>query len=454
MAHPSTDPLPNPLPPRDFDGLVDFVEDRGIRLLTLLHVGGDGWLKALDFVPRDREHLRDVLAGGERADGSSLFRGLGIRAGASDIVLSPRPESAFLDPFSPVPTLAVLCGHRGRDGKPLPESPDTILRRAFDRLRREAGVELWALGEVEYFLGKHAADGDVYGQSEGGYHSTSPFVFGEALRRQALGILATMGIGIKYGHSEVGYIEATTGDDRIWEQHEIELALAPLPRAADAIVLTQWVLRNLAHRAGLRVSFDPIVRVGHAGSGLHIHFSPVVDGEHAAREENGDLTDAGKWLVAGLVTAGGALMAFGNRVDGSFVRLKQGKEAPSVVTWGEFDRCALIRLPVTVRNESGRALTIPTVEFRLPDGAAHPPLLLAGVAQATTAAAAREAADVAALLERTKSSRSDREPGLAEPAPRTFPEVAAACARVRPLLAAGDVFPPLLLDRITATGRV
>ncbi len=67
-----------------------FVHDRGIRVLSLMHVGGDGWLKTLDFVPRDVAHLTDVLSGGERADGSSLFGDLGIPVGASDIVMRPR----------------------------------------------------------------------------------------------------------------------------------------------------------------------------------------------------------------------------------------------------------------------------------------------------------------------------------------------------------------------------
>ena len=85
---------------------------------------------------------------------------------------------------------------------------------------------------------------------------------------------------VKYGHSEVGYVQASKADGFIWEQHEIELGLAPLAAAADAVVLTQWVLRNLAHRRGMRCSFDPILRRGHAGTGLHFHFSPVPHGEH------------------------------------------------------------------------------------------------------------------------------------------------------------------------------
>ena len=72
------------------DDLVKLAAARGVRLVSLMHVGGDGWLKTLDFVPRSREHLRDILSGGERADGSSLFAGLGLEVGASDILLRPR----------------------------------------------------------------------------------------------------------------------------------------------------------------------------------------------------------------------------------------------------------------------------------------------------------------------------------------------------------------------------
>ncbi|MFH1681215.1 MAG: glutamine synthetase, partial [Candidatus Eisenbacteria bacterium] len=190
------------------DDLIGLFKEQGLRLVSLMHVGGDGWLKTLDFVPRSENHLRDILEGGERADGSSLFRGTGIEVGRSDIVLRPRLESAFLDPFASLPTLIVLCGHHGRDGKALPESPDTIVRAAHRRLMDATGVDLMALGEVEYFLGKKPEESDVYGADDRGYHASSPFVFGEGLRRRALEALSEIGLPIKYGHSEVGYIGA------------------------------------------------------------------------------------------------------------------------------------------------------------------------------------------------------------------------------------------------------
>ena len=428
------------------DDMVQLYQSQGIRLVALMHVGGDGWLKTLDFVPRSLEHLRDILEGGERADGSSLFSGLGIKAGASDVVLRPRIQSAFIDPFASEPTLAFLCSHFGKTGEPLLESPDTVVHLAYERLRVELGVDLWALGEVEYFLGKQCAEGDAYGADERGYHATSPFVFGEVLRRKAIIHLAEMGIPVKYGHSEVGYIEASPVDPVVWEQHEIELALAPLPRAAEAVPLTQWVLRNLAIRHGMRCSFNPIVRQGHAGSGLHFHFSPIVDGRHmGGRDEKGELTREAKWLIAGLVELGTTLMAFGNRDYNSFVRLSQGTEVPRAVSWGEFNRHALVRLPIVPRTAEGRSTAAPTIEFRLPDGSGFPHLLLAAVAQAIAYGKSLPAID--ALLNATAAGRATRDSEEAH-LPRNFGEIADLLSQHRKLLEAGGVFAPRLVDGI------
>lgn len=118
------------------EDLVELFRRGRARGLSLMHVGGDGWLKRLDFMPHDAASLRRVCEAGERADGSSLFPRSGIPTGASDIVLRPRIESGFLDPFSSVPTLVLMCGHAGPDGEPLPQSPDTIVRRAMERDRK------------------------------------------------------------------------------------------------------------------------------------------------------------------------------------------------------------------------------------------------------------------------------------------------------------------------------
>lgn len=419
--------------------LLDLVEADNIRVVSLMHIGSDGWLKALDFTPLSRAHLEEVLLGGERADGSSLFAETGIAAGASDIVLRPRLASAFLDPFASQPALSLLCQHYDREGRDLAVSPDTVVRRAYQRVRQELDVDLHALGEVEYFLGQATEVEEVYGSDDRGYHAAAPFVFGAELRREAMAILADLGVPVKYSHSEVGWMEA---DGLTWEQHEIELALAPLPDAADAVVLTQWVLRNLARRKGFRCSFEPVVRAGHAGSGLHFHFAPMRDGRHLAGGDGVEsFTPEARLLIGGLVRAGGALMAWGNRRESSFVRLQQGKEAPEHITWGRFNRHALVRIPIQARSDDGRFETPPTIEFRLPDGSVHPHLLLAGVAQAMLGA--RELPELEASLHATEAGKGADHAAGAIPLDRH--EVGRALAANLGWMQAGEVFPPGLL---------
>lgn len=428
------------------DDLVSVVRDQGVRVVSLMHIGGDGWLKTLDFAPNSPQHLRDIFAGGERGDGSSIFAGLGISAGASDIVLRPRIETAFFDPFAPEPTLVVLCAHLGRDGKPLPVSPDTVLNRAYERLKRDAGIELHGLGEVEYFIGKPAGENEQYGAHDRGYHAASPFVFGEGLRRRALAILAEMGVPIKYGHSEVGYIPADDRDRWIWEQHEVEMQLQPLPRAAESVALTQWALRNLAAQSGMQCSFDPIVKPGHAGNGMHFHLAARSGGKYlTVADGKGQLRPSSKWLIGGLALYGGVLMAFGNRSERSFVRLMQGKEAPNTVTWGRFNRKALVRLPVVPKNDKGQPVCAETIEFRLPDGSAHPYLLLAGVTQAMLAG--KELRDLDEQIRRTAIDAADSQKGAAR-VPHTFDEVMEALKRHRTVFEAGGVFPKEQIDGV------
>lgn len=426
------------------DDLVSLFHEGRVRALSLMHVGGDGLPKRLDFVPRDFRQVLEIVMAGERADGSSLFPGSGIPPGASDIILKPRVASAFLDPFSEFPVLVLLCGHERPDGSPLPQSPDTIVRRAAERLEAATGYGLRAFGEVEYFLGRRGEDVDVPEGADRGYHACAPHVFGEALRRRALILLVEMGVPVRYAHAEVGRVEPSGPDGFLWEQHEIELAAASLPEAADGIVLTRWVLRSLARRAGYRFSVDPILAEGHAGNGLHFHFTPTRNGEPLpVMNAEGELTEPARWLIGGLVRYGAALMAFGNRGAGSLLRLSQALEAPSAITWAALDRSALVRLPAQARAEGGRAPAAATIEFRLPDGSARPHALLAGVVAAMVEGSRIDELDGLLAATGSGGDRGER----SRPVPRSLADVAAALEEARPALEADGVIPAGLVER-------
>lgn len=84
----------------------------------------------------------------------------------------------------------------------------------------------------------------------------------------------------------------------------MKLALEPLARAADNVLLTQWVLRNLAHEQNLHLSFDPVVKRGHAGSGMHFHMAlRKGDKVLSVRQADGEFRPEAQALMAALLEA-------------------------------------------------------------------------------------------------------------------------------------------------------
>mmetsp|Transcript_49063 Transcript_49063/g.106551 ORF Transcript_49063/g.106551 Transcript_49063/m.106551 type:complete len:276 (+) Transcript_49063:309-1136(+) len=260
-----------------------------------------------------------------------------------------------------------------------------------------------------------------------------------------------MGVDIKYAHSECGHAQTQRVGGTVWEQHEVELSLAPLPKAADGAVLTMWVIATLAAQQGMMCSFEPVVCPGHAGSGMHFHMSPVtLAGDqivHAPQRQHGTLTKSFQQLIAGLSVTSGALMAFGNRKLSSFVRITQGKEAPSVVFWGDRNRKALIRLPMVAFTGDGRQVAPATVEYRLGDGSALPHLLLAGIALSFAHGVSMGTAAVEERVRRTEAAEAAKDPASLEPVPKSFLEIRQQLTRHRGIFEnKGGVFSTAFLD--------
>ena len=71
-------------------------------MVNFMYPAADGRLKTLNFVINNEAYLDAILTCGERVDGSSLFPF--IEAGSSDLYVVPRFRTAFIDPFSELPT--------------------------------------------------------------------------------------------------------------------------------------------------------------------------------------------------------------------------------------------------------------------------------------------------------------------------------------------------------------
>lgn len=389
---------PNPLvrflkkEPKDFTkaDIISFIVENGIEMVNFRYAAADGRLKALNFIINDLEYLNTILTYGERVDGSSLFPY--IQAGSSDLYVIPRYRTAFLNPFSEIPTLDILCGYYDKDGNPLASAPDQALRRAHAEFKALTGMEFHAMGELEYYV--VSPEENLYiTPNQRGYHESGPFCKWGDMRREAMKAIAEAGGRIKYGHSEVGNFAV---DGMMYEQNEIEFLPVDVEEAADQLLIAKWILREISYRYDVQLTFAPKITVGKAGSGLHVHTKVVKDGENMYLKD-GKLTDVAKTVIAGILDAAPSLTAFGNTNPTSYLRLVPHQEAPTNICWGDRNRSVLVRVPLgwtsgaaemikdanpAETEEIKAPMDKQTVEFRCPDGSADIYLLLAGLVTA------------------------------------------------------------------------
>jgi glutamine synthetase len=368
------------------DDIIKFIEAHEIEMLNFRYIAEDGKLKTLNFIIHSREHLEHILTYGERVDGSSLFSF--ISAASSDLYVVPRFRTAFVNPFSEIPALDILCSFYTSDGKPLENSPEYILKKAQRLFQEKTGLTFKALGELEYYINS-PLDSLFPIEDQKGYHASAPFAKWEHLRLEALSLIARAGGKIKYGHNEVGSFRNETED---FEQHEIEFLPMDVEEAADQLVIAKWILRMLADRYGIELSFAPKITVGKAGSGLHIHLLAEKNYRNVM-ESGGRLSDTAKKMIAGILDISDALTAFGNTIPSSYLRLVPNQEAPTNICWGDRNRSVLIRVPLgwlgnnnmiydANPEEATAVVDSPgkqTIEFRAPDGSANVHNLLAGL---------------------------------------------------------------------------
>ncbi len=374
--------------PGDFtrDDIIRFMEAKGIRMVNFRYTADDGKLKILNFAPYSKDHLKAILTAGERVDGSSLFSFIG--SGSSDIYVIPRYRTAFVNPFSEIPAVDILCSFYDSEGKPLESAPEYILKKAYRKFRKQTGYVMKGFGELEFYL--KSPHNDLYPLTDQkGYHQSGPFSKFEDFRVKALELCARAGCRLKYGHSEVGSFYKD-GED--FEQHEIEFLPLDMDEAVDQLLIAKWILRMLGYKYGAEVSFAPKITEGKAGSGMHVHMLLEKDGKNVMMDE-GKLSEAARRMIAGILDLSRALTAFGNTIPTSYLRLVPDQEAPTAICWGDRNRSVLIRVPLgwngamdMIRDAnpadptiSTEMLSKQTVEIRSPDGSADIYKLFAGL---------------------------------------------------------------------------
>ena len=443
--------------------MLDFIVAKGIRMIDFMYPAEDGRVKTLNFTVNSLAYAETILVEGERVDGSSLFPSF-IEAGNSDLYVIPRYRTAFVDPFTEIPTLCFLCSFFTGNGKPFDCAPYATLMRSSAEFTRSTGLTFEAMGELEYYV---ITDFDPLfpATDQKGYHESEPFAKLNDFRRACMDHVAKTGGQIKYGHSEVGNF---TLDGKVYEQNEIEFLPCPLDTAADQLLLAKWVIRNLAFLWGLDVSFAPKITVGKAGSGMHIHMRLLKDGRNVTLAPGGGLSDIARRAIAGLMEMAPAITAFGNKNPTSYFRLVPHQEAPTNVCWGDCNRSALVRVPLgwssgtdmcsaanpqiesTERDTTGKQ----TFEMRCPDCSADIYQLMAGLCVAARYGlempeeeALRIAADKYVDTDIHRPENAARLASLAC-LPTCCAESADCLERLRGVFEARGVFQPRMIDGI------
>jgi glutamine synthetase len=450
---------------RDF---LTVVEKKQIERITFHYTGLDGKLKELKLPVANASQAERILADGERVDGSSLFKGM-VDAALSDLYVVPVYKSAFLNPFD-AGSLDFICRYMTRDGVLAPFAVDTVLQRASEFFRSKTGMDLHAMGELEFFLLSEPLSRTYQSPRQRGYHASGPFIKTGVILDEMVRCVAQITGAVKYAHSEVGYVDSVRSDleeirAKQAEQMEIEFLPAPIEEAADALVLSRWLIRNVAYRHGAVATFTPKIEEGVAGNGLHVHMELRKGGKNVMTEGEGTLSTSARKVIGGLCTYADSLTAFGNTVSSAYLRLVPNQEAPTRICWSDMNRSAMIRVPLgwSKLNNLARSLnpqqkedlagqeSRQTVELRSPDGSAMVHLLMAGIAMAAEwGCSDPQALSVAEKLYVAGNIfKNDRLLGSLDALPKSCVESSRILLAKRNLYEREGIFPPSIIDYVS-----
>ena len=337
----------------------------------------------------------DKFTEGHAFDGSSIAGWKGIEA--SDMILMPDPDSAFVDPFYDEPTLVLSCDViEPSTGKGYDRDPRSLGHRA------EAYLKASGLGDVAYFgpepeffifdavewsdnmsgssckiYSEEAAwstDGKFEGGNlghrptvKGGYFPVPPVDQLQDIRSAMCTALEDVGVEVEVHHHEV----ANAG------QCEIGTKFETLVKRGDWNQRLKYVVQNVAHSYGKTATFMPKPIVGDNGSGMHVHMSVWKGGKNLfAGNGYAGLSEFALYYIGGIIKHARALNAITNPGTYSYKRLVPGFEAPVKLAYSARNRSASIRVPYVQSDKARR------IEVRFPDPTANPYLAFAAMMMA------------------------------------------------------------------------
>ncbi len=337
----------------------------------------------------------DKFTEGHAFDGSSIAGWKGIQA--SDMLLMPDPETAFIDPFFDETTLVISCDVvEPSDGKGYDRDPRSIAKRA-EAFLKSSGLgdtayfgpepEFFIFDSVEWNIDMSGCRVQIFSEEaawssgekfesgntghrpgvKGGYFPVPPVDSHNDIRAAMVLALEAVGIPVEVHHHEV----ATAG------QNEIGTRFNTLVRRADWTQTLKYIVNNVAHSYGKTATFMPKPIVGDNGSGMHVHQSIWKDGKNLfAGNGYAGLSEFALYYIGGIIKHAKALNAITNPGTNSYKRLVPHYEAPVKLAYSARNRSASIRIPHVASDKARR------IETRFPDPLANPYLCFAALMMA------------------------------------------------------------------------
>jgi len=376
--------------------VVEFAREKGVKIVDLRFIDLPGiWQH---FSITTGELTEDIFEEGLGFDGSSI-RGF-QKIQESDMLLIPDPNAIFLDPFTEVTTLNIICNVKDPiTGQSYSRDPRYVAQKAEKYLQSTGiGDTIYFGPEPEFFIfddirfdqstnyGFYYVDSKAgvwnSGKEEGpnlgykprykeGYFPVPPMDHFQDIRSEIVLTLESMGVQVEVHHHEV----ATAG------QAEIDMRFDKLTRMADKLQMYKYVVKNVARRRGKTATFMPKPLFMDNGSGMHCHQSIWKSEKNTFYEAGGyaGISQTCKYYIGGLLKHAPSILAFAAPTTNSYRRLVPGYEAPINLIYSQRNRSACVRIPMYSKSEKAKRL-----EFRCPDNScnaylAFSAMLLAGL---------------------------------------------------------------------------
>jgi glutamine synthetase len=259
-----------------------------------------------------------------------------------------------------------------------------------------------------------------------GYFPVPPHDSLQDLRSEIVLKLIETGIPIEVHHHEV----ATGG------QGEIDMKFDTLVRMADKCMMYKYIVKNVAKKHNMVVTFMPKPLFGDNGSGMHTHQSLWKDGKNIFFDKNGYamLSKTALYYIGGLLKHAKSLMAFCAPTTNSYKRLVPGYEAPVNLVYSARNRSAAVRIPMYSENPKSKR-----IEFRPPDPSANPYLAFAAMLMAGIDGIINKI-DPGEPLDKNTYELSEEEAAKIATVPGSLEEALKALEEDHEYLLRGDVF--------------